>query len=146
LVTRHLPPVSTIWQRTIAATAVALAVTVVRALATGHGIGNSALSSSVTPFNETWRQAVAITAICSGAFLAIVVAWFMSHRDAPMEAALYLGTIATLVVGAIVWGARLGDFDTVHLFYGGIAVFGTPVAAVAVWSIWRRLRVGGHRG
>ena len=92
LVNRRLPPVSTIWQRTIAATAVALAVTVVWALATGHGIGNSALSLSVSPFNETWREAVAITAICSGAFLAIVVAWFMSRKDAPIEAGLYVGT------------------------------------------------------
>ena len=34
--------------------------------------------------------------------------------------------------GALVWGARLGDFNTFHLFFGGIAVFATPAAAVAV--------------
>ena len=39
---------------------------------------------------------------------------------------------------------RLGDLNMGHLFFGGIAVFATPVAAVAVWSIWRRLRAGGH--
>ena len=49
-----------------------------------------------------------------------------------------------LVAGALVWGARLGDYNTFHLFFAGIAVFATPAAAVAVWSIWQRLRVAGH--
>ena len=46
----------------------------------------------------------------------------------------------------VVWGARLADFNAYHLFFGGIAVFATPVAAVAVWSIWLRLRSSGRRG
>ena len=74
----------------------------------------------------------------AGVFLAIAVAWLLARRDAPIEADLYLGTRALLVVGALVWGARLGDFNMFHLFFAGIAVFATPVAAVAVWSIWRR--------
>ncbi len=44
----------------------------------------------------------------------------------------------------VVWGALLGDFTTFHLFFGGIAVFATPVAAVAVWPVWLRLRATGH--
>ena len=31
-----------------------------------------------------------------------------------------------------------------HVFFAGIAVFATPAAAVAVWSIWLRLRATGH--
>lgn len=49
-----------------------------------------------------------------------------------------------LITGALVWGARLGDFNTFHVFFGGIAAFATPVAAVALWSIWLRLRATGH--
>ena len=48
--------------------------------------------------------------------------------------------------GPLVWGARLGDFNTFHLFYGALAVFATPAAAVAVWSLWQRLRATGRRG
>jgi hypothetical protein len=64
----------------------------------------------------------------------------MVRHDASIEAGLYLGAIVIVVAGAVVWGALLGDFNTFHLFFGGIAVFATPVAAVAVWSIWTRLR------
>jgi len=37
-----------------------------------------------------------------------------------------------------------GDLNNVHLFFAGIAVFATPVAAVAVWSIWLRWRNTGR--
>jgi hypothetical protein len=50
------------------------------------------------------------------------------------------GTVALLVVGAIAWGTRLGDFNMFHVFFGGIAVFATPVAAVAAWILFERLR------
>ncbi len=71
------------------------------------------------------------------------MAWFLVRKKAPIEAGLYLGTGILLFTGALVWGALLGDFTTFHLFFGGIAVFATPVAAVAVWSIWLRLRATG---
>ena len=57
---------------------------------------------------------------------------------------LYLGTIALLVVGALYWGWQLADFNTFHVFFAALAIFATPVAAVAVWSIWLRLRATGH--
>jgi hypothetical protein len=48
--------------------------------------------------------------------------------------------VALLVAGAVAWGLRLGDFNMFHAFFGGIAVFATPVAAIAVWRIviWLR--------
>jgi hypothetical protein len=76
--------------------------------------------------------------------LAIAVAWFMARREKPMEAGLYMGTATILLAGTLVWGARLNDFNTIPLFFGGIAGFATPVAAVAVWSLWLRLRDTGH--
>src|SRR4029079_8788110 len=92
----------------------------------------------------TWSQTVAIVTLGAGVFLAIAFAWVAAHRDSPMEADLYLGTGVLLGVGALVWGSRLGDYNTFHLFFAGIAVFATPAAAVAVWSIWQRLRNAGH--
>jgi len=59
---------------------------------------------------------VAIVIVCSGALFAIAVGWFMVRRESSIEAGLYVGTIALLVVGTLVWGARLGDFNTFHLF------------------------------
>ena len=69
----------------------------------------------------------------------------MVRKERSIEADLYLGTAVLVVVGALVWGARLGDINTFHLFFAAIAVFATPAAAVAVWSIWLRLRATGRR-
>jgi hypothetical protein len=144
IATRRLPVVAPVWRQTFVATGIAIVVTVAWGLLTGHGLGTSGLSPSVSPFNASWRESVAITTLGGGAFLAIAVAWFLVRRDAPIEADLYLGTAVLLVAGALAWGARLGDFNTFHLFFAGIAVFATPVAAVAVWTIWLRLRATGH--
>ena len=130
--TRHLPVVPAVWRRTFAATGIALMATVGWGLVTGHGIGTSGVSPSISPFNAFWRETVATIVICSGAFLAIAVAWFMVRKERSVEAGLYIGTGALLVAGTLVWGARLADFNTFHLFYGGLAVFAAPVAAVAV--------------
>jgi hypothetical protein len=144
IATRRLPEVAPVWQQTYVATGIALVATVIWGVLTGHGLGASGVSPEVSSFNAFWRETVATIVICSGACLAIVIAWFMIRKQASIESGLYLGTIALLVVGTAVWGARLGDFNTFHLFYGGLAVFGTPVAAVAVWSIWLRLRATGR--
>jgi hypothetical protein len=39
---------------------------------------------------------------------------------------------ACIVAAAIGWGSRIGDFNMFHLFFGGIALFGMPAAAVAI--------------
>jgi hypothetical protein len=97
----------------------------------------------VSPFNEFWREAVATTILGAGVFLAIGIAWFMVGRERPTEANLYLGTTGLVLTGTLVWGARLGDLNAIHLFFGGMA-FATPVASVAVWSVLQRLRETGH--
>lgn len=141
---RRLPVVAPVWRRIYLATGLAIVATVGWGLLTGHGIGASSSSPEVASFNASWREAVAITAVCSGAFLAIVIAWFVVRGEASIERGLYVGTAIILVAGAIVWGALLGDFTSFHLFFGGIAVFATPVAAVAVWRVWLWLRSVGH--
>ena len=142
--TGRLPAVPTVWRRVWMVTAVAVAVTVVWGSLTGHGVGGSGSSASVVPFNASWRDSVVITILGSGAFLAIAGAWFLVRRQRPREAELYVGTVALLVAGAVAWGARMGDFNMFHAFFGGIAVYGTPVAAIAVWSLSMRLRAAGR--
>ncbi len=143
--TRRLPTVSLLSRQTFVVTALVVAATVTWGLLTGHGAVSSGPSPGVTPFNATWAETVVIVFLGAGAFLAIAIAWLMARKEATIEADLYLGAAALLAAGAIGWGARLGDYNTFHLFFAGIAVFATPVTAIAVWSIWSRLRVAGHR-
>jgi hypothetical protein len=142
--TGRLPRVPAVWRRSLVASGILLLATAAWGLATGHGLGGGSAPAIVAPFNASWRESVAITMLGAGAFLAIVLAWFLVERDRPIQADLYFGTLALLVVGAIAWGARLGDFTTFYLFFAGIAVIATPVAAVAVRTAWERLRATRH--
>ncbi len=142
--TRRLPAIAAIWRRTYIAAGIAVLGTIVWGVVTGHGLGTSWLSPTVPPFDPVWRDSVAIVLVSSGAFVAIGIAWFAVRRERTIESSLYLGTVTLVIIGAVVWGARLGDLNMGYLFFGAIAVFATPVAAVAVWSLWRRLRAGGH--
>ena len=135
-----------VWCRALVASGALLLGTAVWGVATGHGLGGGGAQAIVEPFNATWRESVAITMLGAGAFFAIVIAWFLVERGRPIHADLYFGTVALVVVGAIAWGARLGDFTTFYLFFAGIAVVATPVAAVAVWTAWERLRATRHIG
>lgn len=66
--TRRPPVLADVWRRVYIAAAVAVVATVGWGLLTGHGIGASALSPSVAPFNASWRDALGITVACSGVF------------------------------------------------------------------------------
>jgi hypothetical protein len=123
--------------------AVAL-MTAVWGYLTGHGLNGVGTSSTVTPFNHAWVDAVIAPVLAGGAFLAIPFAWLVTRRRSPATASVFLGTAVLVVSGAIAWGARLADFDTFHVFFAGIAVFATPVAAVAVWRLVRFARRKGR--
>jgi hypothetical protein len=147
--TRRLPIVSKGWQRGLIVTCGAVIATVVWGALTGHSMGGSTTSSGFTssgvaPFNSAWGDSIAIIALGAGLFFAIPVAWLLRRKDAPLLADLYLGTMGLLVAGAIGWGARLSDFTMFYLFFAGLAVFATPVAAIAVRSLWERLRAKRH--
>lgn len=141
---KRLPTVDVGWWRTLALTAFVSGTTAAWGLITGHGIGISGVSPNVSPFNEAWRESVALTIVGAGVFLAIPAAWFITRRSSAPLPWLFLGTVVVLTVGALAWGARLGDFTMFHVFYGGIAVFGTPAAAVAVWKVSGALRQRGR--
>jgi hypothetical protein len=139
---RRMPVLPPVWTRTLVATTVAVVATVVWGLVTGHSLGGGGASagSVVAPFNVSWRDSVAITVLGAGILLAIPVGWFLARTDAPLHADLYVATIGLLAAGAIAWGARLGDFTMFYLYFAGIAVFATALAAVAVRTLWDRLR------
>lgn len=145
IATQRLPQVALIWRRTIVVTAIGLFTTLVWSFLTGHGAVSSSPTPGVSPFNEAWRGALATVVVGAGVFLAIPIAWLIDRRNESIEADLYAGTAVLLVGGAFVWGARLADFNTFYLFYGGLAIFGTLAAAVAVWAIWLRLRATTNR-
>jgi hypothetical protein len=138
--TGRLPRPPTAWRHLFVATALILSATVAWGVATGHGIGATGLSTAVAPFNDTWQVAVALTALGSVGFVAMPVAWVMIRRQEPVLASALIGTMALVAFGAVAWGARLGDFTMFHVFFSGIAVCATPLAAVAILMVWRRLR------
>jgi hypothetical protein len=143
--TRRLPDVSPVWRRTLAATGAAVSATVTWGVLTGHGLAASAASPSVAPFNASWSDSVGITLLGAGTFFAIPVAWALVRRKASIQADLYLGTAVLLIAGAVAWGARLGDYNMFYVFFGGIAVFATPAAAVAIWTVRDRLHSTGRQ-
>lgn len=142
--TGRLPRVPPVWRKTLIWAVTALVATVAWGTLTGHGVGGNGASPSVAAFNTTWRDTLIVVIVGAGAFFAIGVAWLLVRRDDPLQSSLYVGVTAILAAGALGWGLRLADFNMFHLFFGGLVVFGTPVAAVAVWTVWMRLRASGH--
>jgi hypothetical protein len=139
-------PISSGWRRTVVIAGVILLMTVAWGMLTGHGLGNAVASSNVSAFNRSWAEPVAITFLGAGVLLASALAWPLVRKEAPVQAELYVGTGAIVVGGAIAWGARLSDFTTSYLFFGGIALFATPAAATAARTLWERLRKSRLRG
>ena len=140
LTTARPPAMSPIWRRTAAVAAIAVGATAAWGLATGHGLGGGSPLAFVTPFNAAWRDTIAIVALGAGLFLTIPLGWLLERNRAPVLADLYLGTVGIVVAGAFAWGYRLATFNMFYFFFGGIALFATPMAAVAAWRLWARIR------
>ena len=141
---RRLPDVLPVWRRTLLATAITLLATVVWGGLTGHGLGSGAPLPNITPFNASWRESVVVVALQAGILLTPPLAWLVLRREAPRFGAICLGATALVVAGALAWGWRLPSFNMFYFFFGGIAVFATPVAAAAVWMLVERIRASGH--
>ena len=143
---RRSTVVPLLWRRAIISAVVALGATLVWAVLTGHTQGNDGGGTlPVPPFNPTWRGHIAVTIVGGGLFFAIAINWYLVRTSASLEADLYLGAIAVMVAGAILWGARIADFTAFHLFFGAVAVLATPVAAIATRTLWQRFRTTNHR-
>lgn len=142
---RRLPRVAPIWLRTLTATVAMMSATVAWGLLTGHGLGGTSASASVlAPFSTGWQETILLLALGAGAFTAIPIAAWRTRRQRGPAADLFLGVSALLVAGAIGWGARLSEFTMFYLLFAGIAVYATPVAAVAVWTLIDQVRRSGR--
>ena len=143
---RSLPQLTTVQQRTLLATIVVASLTVGYGSLTGHGLGGTAAAPAVIePFSSGWRETVVRLAGGAGIFLAIPLALWRSRRTRDPAAGFYLGAIVLLVAGAIGWGLRLSEFTMFYLLFAGIAVYGSAIAAVALWVVVSDLLHSGHR-
>jgi len=141
--------VSFAWRRSFILTAVLVVATAVWGTVTGHRVGAESTpggspAALVLPFNESWRVSIAITLLGAGIFLAIPIAWLKRSRRRTVQSDLFIGTIGLVGAGAITWGARLADFTMFYLYFAGIAVFATPIAAIAARTLWAHLRTTAH--
>ena len=144
LAARRQAPALPIWRRTAIVTLIALSSSVGWGLITGHGIGGGGSMASLSPFTASWRDSIVIVTLEAGLFLAIPFAWLFTRRDRPVFAETCLATMALLVTGAIAWGWGYSTLSMFYFFFGGIAVFATPIAAVATWLLLKRMRTGRH--
>jgi hypothetical protein len=128
------------WDRSIAWFAVVVSASVIWGWLTGHGIGGSAPSQGVTSFNADWRESMLIIALGAGFIYAIPVGLIRAKAEGDWLFAGYLAVIGIVVASAVAWGWRLADFNMFHVFFGALAVYATPFAAVAAWNVARRLR------
>jgi hypothetical protein len=142
---RRLAAVPPALGRVFLAAAVIAVATAMWGVWTGHGVGASALSPSVSPFNAAWVQSMLRTFLGAGVLLAIPFAWWRARVARPLQANILFGTSLIVMVGALAWGARVGDLNMFHVFFGGIAVFGVPAAAAAFWVVWTAARRAGRR-
>jgi hypothetical protein len=135
----RLPIAPSVWRRAYFVAGIATAATAAWAILTGHGLVASPPLSTVLPFNAIWHDTIGIMLVGAGTFLAIPVVWLLDRNQKPLRGHAYLGSMILVLVGAIVWGARFADFNMYYVFFGGIAVFATPLAAAATWSLLIRI-------
>jgi hypothetical protein len=133
------------WDRPIAWLAVVVSVSIIWGWLTGHGIGGSAPSQGISPFDPAWRDSLLVIALGAGLLYAIPLELVRSRRAEGSLLPAYAAVVAIVVASALAWGWRLADFNMFHVFFGALAVYATPFAAVAAWSIARRRRRLGRR-
>lgn len=137
--------VPAIWRMTGTWALLAFGVTLLWGFATGHGIGGSGTSAGVEPFDEAWQQSMLGVAVGGLMLFAAPFGWVLLRRDEPLLAAICAGATGLVLFGAVAWGARVADFNMFHVFFAGIAVFLTPIAAAVAWIIVRECLASGRR-
>jgi hypothetical protein len=143
--TGRLLPIPRGWRQTLISACLIGLATIGWGLATGHGFAGTGSSADLAPYSGYWFESVLSTAIGGGVFFAIPMMWWVTRKRALLSTWLFLATTLTLLGGALVWGARLADFNSFHFFFGPVLVFGSPVAAVGVWVLVGYARAAGRR-
>ena len=141
---RHLS-IPMAWRQTMLWLGILAALTLAWGILTGHGIAAGGPSPGVPSFGPVWQLSTIAFLLGAGALLTVPLAAVLFWKVEPMLAALSAGATGLVVFGALAWGARLADFNMFHVFFAGVAVFLTPVAAATVWTFWHRARLQGNR-
>jgi hypothetical protein len=144
--TRRLPTASPIWWRSLIASAVVILSTLAWGAITDHGLGGGAPLARITPFNDSWRDTIFVVTVGAGLLLTIPIAGILARRDNRLLFDASVASSVVVIAGALLWGRLLPAFNTFYFFFGAIAVFATPVAAVAVWWLLQRLWTTRRRG
>jgi hypothetical protein len=133
------------WRLLVAVVTTSIA-TIAWGVATGHGLGATSSVAGVGAFEPTWQRAILFAALGGGVLLAAPFLLPFMRRHTAVLVALAIGATAATLAGAVVWGARLADFNTFHIFYGAVAALLTPVSvAVALAAIAAARRRGMSR-
>ena len=140
---KALPTVRANSERLVLGSAALAIATVTWGLFTGHQIGASNPHPRVPPFIDAWRDGVLAATLASGLFVAIPMVVWIQRRSRGSIFWLAVATLVIFVFGAVAWGARFGDYTMFHVFFGGIAAFATPMAAVAIVAVARHFRALG---
>jgi hypothetical protein len=141
---RRLPVVPVEWRRTLLVVGVVTIATLLWATATGHGLAGPTKPGAVSAFDTTWAKSVVWTLLPAGVLFAIPVAWFMVRKETGMRAELFLGTSISVIVGAVAWGVKAGDFAQFYFFFASVVLIVPTIATAAVWVLCQRMRRGGH--
>jgi hypothetical protein len=75
--------------------------------------------------------------------LFIPLAWLAGRGERTTRSDLLLLTTFAVIGGALIWGLRVGDYNTFHFFFAPIVALATPLAVVATWDLRDRLRSRG---
>ena len=129
----------------IGASAIAIGATFAVGLIAGHGFGDRGTVPGVTPFDNAWVRAVLLAIAGAGVLVVGLLAAARLHRSRPLLFALAIGAAVATAAGAAVWGLRLADFNSFHVFYGAIGVVLTPIAIAGFVASTLSAREAGRR-
>jgi hypothetical protein len=132
-------------RRTVVAALVATVATLVWGVLTGHGLGGGGTSLGVGPFGEAWWRSTLAVVAGAGVLLAPVLAAWVLRSEDRTRAAMAGAVVLLVVVGAVIWGARLADLNMFYVFFAGVAMFLAPVAVASLWFLAVRARSNGRR-
>jgi hypothetical protein len=133
-----LPMASVLWWRTLIASAVLVLTTMGWGTVTGHSLGGEFVLARIASFNPSWQGTVAVVALGAGVLLAVPIVGFLARRGNRLLSDACVAASFVVTAGALLWGWRLASFNAFYLFFGAIAAFATPVAAVAAWWLLNR--------
>ena len=120
-----------VWSSVIACV-IAGAATIGWGMLSGHGFGRDGVVQGVSPFATAWQRAVVLTTVGGGAICLGLVAAGSLRQEQRRLLAVAGGVTGAVLFGALIWGARLADFNAFHIYFGTVAVLLTPVAVVAL--------------